>query len=204
MLAHLARERAPVALVAQDRVLTRRARALLAERGVSVRDETGWTLSTTRAAAAVVGLLRAMAWDASTDAVLDWVKNAPAMPAGAVAQLEVDLRGAGPRDWRRWASDDPVTQRVETARDAMRSPRPLSAWLAALRAQLQGAGQWTVLLQDTAGQAVIDALHLHEQASEDFSDLGQRIGSGSFRHLGRTGAGGRQFRARRIRRKRRS
>jgi len=116
VLAQLALGRAPVALVAQDRVLTRRARALLVESGVAVRDETGWTLSTTRSAAAIVGLLRAMAWDASTDAVLDWIKNAPAVDAVAVAQLETDVRRAGPRDWRRWTSDDAVSQRIGAAR----------------------------------------------------------------------------------------
>lgn len=180
VLAHLALGRAPVALVAQDRVLTRRARAMLAERGVAVRDETGWTLSTTRAAAAIVGLLRAMAWDASTDAVLDWIKNAPAIGAVAAAQLETDVRRIGPREWRRWTSDDAVSQQIRAARETMQSLRPLAAWLQALRALLQGSGQWTALLQDTAGQAVIDALHLHEQSRDDFSDLAQRIGASAF------------------------
>ena len=36
------------------------ARALLAEQQVAVRDETGWTLSTTRAAAVLMSLLRAL------------------------------------------------------------------------------------------------------------------------------------------------
>jgi ATP-dependent helicase/nuclease subunit B len=78
VLAHLAQGRSPVALIAQDRQLTRRVGAMLAERGIAMRDETGWKLSTTRAAAGLMSLLRAMPWDASTDAVLDWLKNAPA------------------------------------------------------------------------------------------------------------------------------
>ena len=100
VLAHLAKGRSPVALVALDRVLTRRVRAMLAGKdndndndkdgdrdkgkgegagkGLAVRDETGWTLSTTRAAASVMGLLRACAWEVPTDVVLDWLKNAPA------------------------------------------------------------------------------------------------------------------------------
>ena len=41
----------PVALVAQDRVLVRRVRALLERMQIDLIDETGWTLSTTRAAA---------------------------------------------------------------------------------------------------------------------------------------------------------
>ena len=41
-------------LAAIDRVLTRRIRAMLDVRGVAIRDETGWKLSTTRAAANVM------------------------------------------------------------------------------------------------------------------------------------------------------
>ena len=110
VLAHLAQGRSPVALVAVDRVLTRRVRAMLAGTGLAVRDETGWKLSTTRAAASLMGLLRASAWDASTDAVLDWLKNAPvfngaalrgpASPGPAIAQAETQWRKAGLREWR--------------------------------------------------------------------------------------------------------
>ena len=51
VLAHLAAGRTPVVLAATDRALTRRVRAHLGSSGVDVRDESGWTLSTTRAAA---------------------------------------------------------------------------------------------------------------------------------------------------------
>src|SRR5664279_78870 len=100
VLAHLAAGRSPVALVAQDRVLTRRVRAMLGERGVAVRDETGWKLSTTRSAASLMSLLRALVWDASTDAVLDWLKNASAFDSAAVTQAEISWRRLGVRDWR--------------------------------------------------------------------------------------------------------
>ena len=180
VLTHLVHGRAPVALVAQDRVLTRRVRALLAERGVLLRDETGWTLSTTRAAAAVMGLLRAMAWDASTDVVLDWVKNAPACDAASTARLETILRRAGIRDWRSVAVEDAVAQRVQETREALRVSRPLDAWLGALRVALQQAGQWLGLIEDAAGQAVLDALRLHSGAELEFGDLPQRIGQGEF------------------------
>ena len=40
VLAHLAQGRSPVALIAQDRLLTRRVGAMLGERGVAMRDET--------------------------------------------------------------------------------------------------------------------------------------------------------------------
>src|SRR5215208_3053736 len=48
VLRHLEAGRVPVALAATDRVLTRRIRALLDVRGIGIRDETGWKLSTTR------------------------------------------------------------------------------------------------------------------------------------------------------------
>lgn len=173
VLAHLAAGRAPLALVAQDRVLTRRARALLAERGVAVRDETGWTLSTTRAAAVLVGLLRAMAVDAASDAVLDWAKQAGAIASHDADGLEAGLRRAGQREWRFASPDDATGAFIESLRGAMQHRRDLPTWLRSLRSALQSAGQWTALLQDTAGQAVIDALHLHEQADGDLAHATQ-------------------------------
>jgi ATP-dependent helicase/nuclease subunit B len=161
-------------------VLTRRARALLAERGVAVRDETGWTLSTTRAAAAIVGLLRAMAGDAASDVVLDWVKQAGAIDTPDADRLEARLRRSGARDWRSAVPADSTGAFIESLRGTMQQARDLPSWLQSLRAALQTAGQWTGLLQDTAGQAVIDALHLHEQADGDFAHATQRIGLTAF------------------------
>ncbi len=75
VLEHLRAGLQPVGLVAQDRALTRRIRALLAAQPVAVRDETGWTLSTTYAATTVMSLLRAVSRQASTDEVLAWLKQ---------------------------------------------------------------------------------------------------------------------------------
>ena len=74
--------------------------AMLANLGVAVRDETGWKLSTTRAAASIMSLLRAAAWDVSSDAMLDWLKNAPVFDAAAVTSAEKELRKDGLRQWR--------------------------------------------------------------------------------------------------------
>lgn len=180
VLHHLAQGRVPVALVAQDRVLTRRARALLEQQGVAIRDETGWTLSTTRAAALVMGLLRALAWDASCDSVLAWAKQAPMFEAAAVSQLEADLRRRGVREWRKATTGGAVAARIDALRAALRQTRTLSRWLADLRGVLQQAGQWVVLLQDAAGQAVLDALHLQHGAEEDFADTVQPLEAGAF------------------------
>lgn len=65
----------PVALIALDRGVVRHVRALLEDMGVSLADETGWRLSTTRAATVCSRLLTASNPRASTDEVLDWLKS---------------------------------------------------------------------------------------------------------------------------------
>lgn len=65
----------PVGVLALDRSLVRHVRALLEGSGLSVADETGWLLSTTRAAAACTRLLVASSPRAGTDELLDWLKS---------------------------------------------------------------------------------------------------------------------------------
>ena len=171
VLAHLAAGRAPVGLVAQDRVLTRRVRSMLSDSGVLLRDETGWKLSTTRAAASLMSLMRAVTWNASTDVVLDWLKNAPAFESGAVSELEASLRRLGVRDWRDVPAGEALRGKVQALRDGLQAARSLTRWLADLRLALQGSGQWVGLLQDTAGQAVLDALRLDDGSEHEFADV---------------------------------
>ena len=66
---------APVGVLALDRGVVRHVRALLEGSGLTVADETGWLLSTTRAAAACTRLLAASNPRASTDELLDWLKS---------------------------------------------------------------------------------------------------------------------------------
>ena len=176
VLAHLAQGRVPVALVAQDRQLTRRVGAMLAARGIAMRDETGWTLSTSRAAASLMGLLRALPWDVTTDAVLDWMKNAPVFTPAAVTMAEVELRRFGLRLWRELpllplavlAGAQELAPPANTLRSRLARPRPLAAWLRDLRVALQSTGQWDPLTRDEAGQLVLDVLRLHEGADVEF------------------------------------
>ncbi len=173
VLAHLGQGHAPVALIAQDRVLTRRIRAMLAEAGVALRDVTGWKLSTTRAAATLMGLLRALPWDAPADAVLDWLKNAPAFAAADVTLLEVELRKMGVRYWRgvpdAMAETHPAVGQVQTMRDSLQRARPLAQWLRDVRMALEGAEQWAPLAVDAAGAKVVEALRLHEGGETAFA-----------------------------------
>ena len=185
VLQRIAQGHIPVALVATDRVLTRRVRAMLDGQGVRQRDENGWKLSTTRAAAHVVGLLQACVWNASSDDVLDWLKNAPSFAAPGVAATEKSLRKLAITDWGRWAAlcmaarmpgagpdIHPAVQAIAAQAQQLRSTlersRPLGSWLEALRTALQASGQWTLLESDPAGQALLATLRLTEEAQADF------------------------------------
>ena len=165
--------RVPVALIAGDRLLTRRINALLIERGAQLRDETGWKLSTTHAAAQLMAALHACAPRASTDEVLDWLKLAPAFDARQQRALERSLRRDAVRGWPQAAlltGDQPLTQHIESLRAPMMAARPLVDWLPALRTLLQGCGLWPLLAADVAGNAVIDALGLSDEALADWRD----------------------------------
>ncbi len=165
--------RVPVALIAGDRLLTRRINALLIERGAQLRDETGWKLSTTHAAAQLMAALHACAPRASTDDVLDWLKLAPAFDARQQRALERRLRRDAVRGWPQAAlltGDQPLTQHIESLRAPMIAARSLVDWLPALRTLLQGCGLWPLLAADVAGNAVIDALGLSDEALADWRD----------------------------------
>jgi ATP-dependent helicase/nuclease subunit B len=167
----------PVALIAQDRVLVRRVRALLERSGVAVRDETGWKLSTTRAAAQVMCLLRAAGPRASTDAVLEWLKSDAAGQEHAMAleRLEAQWRrqalrrrdavsledlDAGPRAL--WSSALPRLQRLATT-----ARQSLGEWLAALRESLLAAGNRERFDSDPAARQVLSVLHVSRVAVPD-------------------------------------
>ncbi len=172
VLRHLSEGRAPVALAAIDRVLTRRISALLAGRGVVLHDETGWKLSTTRAGATLMSALQAAMRGAGSDAVLDWLKWAPAFDATTVARLEARLRRLGLRDWSDWvsasaASNHPddvalrtLTDTIEAFLAPAREKRSLPDWLDAMRALLRLGKSWEPLCSDRAGAQVLGALHL--------------------------------------------
>ena len=181
VLRHIDAGRAPVALAVTDRVLTRRVQSLLAARGVAVHDDTGWKLSTTRSAASLMAALRGCEWDASTDTVIDWLKNAPAAGSAIVLSLERRARQSGRRDWRALQAGDwgessaaaTLAAQVNAWREAMAAARPLREWIAALRELLQATMQWEPLAGDPAGQRVLEALRLYEGDAEELAALPQ-------------------------------
>ena len=77
---HIIAGKKNIALVAQDRLAARRARALLARLGpaLAIQDETGWKLSTTRAAAALhswLTIMRAPKEGPSAADLLEFLQN---------------------------------------------------------------------------------------------------------------------------------
>ena len=180
VLRHIEVGRIPVALAATDRALTRRIRAMLATQNVQVRDENGWILSTTRAAAKLMAYLKACAWNASTDSVLDFLKNSDGqvIDADALAVLEKAVRKANRASWSSWvalisldaeqAVLQATTQKIESARIGLQSPRILSAWLVALRTALENNGLLQVLEDDLAGVKVIEVLRLDKHLKQNF------------------------------------
>lgn len=191
VLAHVTAGRTPVALAANDRALTRRISAHLASCGVAVRDENGWTLSTTRAAAQLMAGLKACAWNASADEVLDWLKQIPTIESATVQSLERALRKASVATWsaaaeRDWAEKPALAAcvaQVQAWREGLRAPRPLTQWLQALRSLLVANGQWPALETDAAGARVVAALRLqagHEAEIDDWDSAGRRMSLAEF------------------------
>ncbi len=170
VLAHVERGETPVALIAQDRVLVRRIRALLERSAVVLRDETGWKLATTRAGAAVMATLLAARGDAGADAWLDWLKSAPlatrrgaaleALEAAARKAQVADARGLGRLALEVGAAalrDEAVAILAEFARLPRRS---LVDWIDALGIALDRSGALAGLRDDAAGRQALAALGL--------------------------------------------
>lgn len=170
---------APVALVANDRVLIRRISAILTGAGVSVRDETGWKLSTTHAASQVMALLRAASSNARTDDVLDFMKLAPAWIDMQVQQLERVARDAGASLWRAVmntpALAGAVPRDVPSLLETLQLPRTLSQWLSDTSAALVACGMWDPLHLDEAGKQLIRAMRLGRGGADELLAVSQAL-----------------------------
>ncbi len=171
VLDHLDRNERPVALIAQDRSLVRRVRALLERHAAVLRDETGWKLSTTRAGASIMSLLVAARPGASADAFLDWAKGAIGV-GGSGARALGRLESAGRRQRAHRLADllrldlEPAAAALCAEAVAILAPfvamarRSLPAWLEVLAAACARSGVLVALRDDPAGRQVLDALGL--------------------------------------------
>lgn len=160
-----------IALVPQDRVVARRLRALLERAGIVVADETGWKLSTTRAATALHAWIELVASRGDPQRLLDFLKSpyilhpVLADPAQRNA-LEAALVGAGvAAGWdalaHALAAQPQARALVEAiAREANRyaARKPVAAWVEATLAAFDALGSTDAVAQDKAGAQVLEML----------------------------------------------
>jgi ATP-dependent helicase/nuclease subunit B len=176
-----------IALVVLDRLAARRMRALLERAEVMVRDETGWKLSTTRAAAAVMRWYDLVEDDAYWRDLLDWLKSGFALTgrtarASEVAMIERAIRSAGVvqgaaavrralNDCAPGAAADALAGALQIVaaieariQATLRVRGPLRAHAAALSETLDALGIRDGLAADPVGRAVLQELDALEQA----------------------------------------
>jgi ATP-dependent helicase/nuclease subunit B len=166
---HVLEGATPIALVAQDRALVRRVRALLERLRIGVVDETGWSLATTRAGAHATAALRAALAVGVSDDALDWLKaDLDEARSDALAVLEKMWRGqrvSGPARERARA----LWQHERARLDAFVRPRrqALGDWLRAFDTLLFGSPHGAARRDDDAGQQLRRAPRLGDAARPD-------------------------------------
>ena len=172
-----------IAIIAQDRVVARRLRALLERAQVFVADETGWKLSTTRAASAVAAWFDVVAARAETTALLDLLKSPFVLPDLAdkseqVMAIEVALRSAnvlGGWDAVGAVADTAGARRTLSgiARQAVlfAGRKTLLQWSASTDDALVALGMRDALAADAAGAQVVALLDAIAQDSHAVDQL---------------------------------
>jgi ATP-dependent helicase/nuclease subunit B len=185
--------RRELALIALDRETARRMRALLERLDVLVADETGWTLSTTAAAAVIDRWLECVASDFPHVELLDLLKSPfllgdPAERQDQVLQLELALRRQGVAQGRtdiqrlahaRFGALPPWLAALFNARQGFAQGRaPLTVWLARLSDSLVQLDAMAPLQADAAGASVLETLDILRR---DLADDGEQYSFGEWR-----------------------
>ena len=191
--AQLTDGRRDLALIALDRETARRVRALLERMDVLVADETGWTLSTTAAAAVIDRWLECVASDFPHVELLDLLKSPfvlgePAARQDQVLAFELALRrhgvSQGMADIRRLAQREfgalPIwLAALFDARQGFEQRRaPLTVWLARLTDSLDKLDALAPLKADAAGASVLETL---DTLRRDLADDGEKYGFNEWR-----------------------
>ena len=174
-----------IALVALDRLVARRVRALLERAGVLVRDETGWTFSTLAVSTVLMRWLDALQSDFYYQDLLDLLKSPfifadqPAqLRKQAVYQLEQLVRKHGVASHldafldlaKGEAEVQTALARLRQAADALRrNSDTLGGWMRALDESLSILGVLQGLAADDAGAQLLHALQTwqHELAEDN-------------------------------------
>ena len=168
-----------IALVAQDRLVARRVRALLERAGVLVQDETGWTMSTLAVSTVLMRWLDALQSDFYYQDLLDLLKS-PFIFADqnsserkqALYQLEQLVRKHGVVSHLDTFLDlahgnaevQTALARLRQAAETLRkNTDTLSGWLRALDDSLSILGVLQGLAADMAGVQLLQALQTWQQ-----------------------------------------
>ncbi len=166
-----------IAIIAQDRLTARRARARLERAQILIADESGWTLSTTTASSVAMRWLDVIGSDfyyrdlfdllSSSFLFHDVGESARRASASELERLLVDanyiaglskLAAIVERASLASGAARITDVLIATARRFGRKPRTLSAWLRALLASLDQLGAMVELLQDAAGADLLRLL----------------------------------------------
>ena len=174
-----------IALIAQDRLVARRIRALLARfgEGLSVHDETGWKLSTTRAAASVMSWIDIVrqANGPTSIQLMDFLKNpyinwsswgfSNEQASDYLSHLEKRLIDADVRaSWSgvllalqaQDAEVNDITNLIKTLKELgdqwRSSEKTCHEWLRLLQSDLKKLGMFDALTKDVAGQQLLQSL----------------------------------------------
>ena len=175
----LADGRQAIAIVAQDRVAARRIRALLQRAQIQVADETGWKLSTTRAAAALVAWFDVVTSRAESTALLDFLKSPFHLAelgdtTDLVMAIEMAVRRANVAGgWSAVAaavSDGAARQHLQQLASiaaGFRGRHAIPVWLMKTTAALAAFGMQDAYAQDAAGQQVMAMIETLGSACAD-------------------------------------
>jgi ATP-dependent helicase/nuclease subunit B len=171
-----------IAIIAQDRVVARRMRALLERAHVFVTDETGWKLSTTRAAAVVAAWFEVIEGRAETIALLDFLKSPFLFSAHAdkmahVMAIEMTLRRAnvlGGWDAVLTALSSlpehaALIAEIATQAKRFTGRKTLSDWMNTTTSAFDTLEIRTSLATDAAGEQVLEMLDVMQQNYESSS-----------------------------------
>lgn len=165
-----------IAIVAQDRVVARRIQALLKRAQIAVADETGWKLSTSRAAAAFAAWFDVVASRAETIALLDFLKSPFLLAddtgkADRVIAIEMALRRENVQGgWQAVVSAlasvpsaQQILLRIETQAKACAGRKSVAEWIATTASVLDGLDMRLALENDPAGVQVLTMLDAIQQ-----------------------------------------
>ncbi len=194
----LAAGRREIAIVAQDRLAARRVRALLERDQILVRDETGWTFSTTAASSLIMRWLDLVADDFYYQDLLDFLKSPLVFSQiereqrrDAVSALELLIREYDVVSRIERYLDLARTQEqsacvtlleaLDTARAGWQTRRaqPLRAWLQLLTDTLSQLGILAPLARDLAGGQLLEML---ERAASELTSANETFRFSEWRH----------------------